>query len=126
MKTIEELESEFQAWTPRSPSARLRAELFGQPTVERARVRHQTPLALASAAALALVLAFRQGAPEVPANVGASQAMLAAAVSNQDLIAYVCYPVNQEWNLPAAGFGCTNLRKASVWTSFPARCSTLR
>ena len=126
MKTIEELESQLQGWTPRGPSPRLRAELFGRPTVEPRHSWHPARLALASAAALALLLAVRQGGTVAPAEDGAGRAMFAAAMSNQDLVAYVCAPANQEWNLPAAGFGCTNLRKSSVWTSFPARCRTLR
>jgi hypothetical protein len=35
--------------------------------------------------------------------------MMAVALSNQNLAAYFSCPEGQEWNLPNAGFKCTNL-----------------
>ncbi len=126
MKTMEDLENELQTWTPRSPSARLRAGIFCRPAVEPRWGWNQARLAFASAVGLAMVIAIRQNSAVVPAMGDSSRALAAAALSNQDLVAYVCRPLNQEWNLPASGFACTNLREAVVWTSYRTRSTSLQ
>ena len=75
---------------------------------------------------MSLVLAIRQAPQPSSAVVDDSPAMFASAMSNQDLVSYSCRPLNQEWNLPAAGFSCTNLRQPVVWTSYRGRSSSLR
>lgn len=66
-------------------------------------------MAFASAVGLALLVAIHQNPPAVPAGGAASPAMLAAALSNQTLAAYVAPQASQEWNLPSASFEYTNL-----------------
>jgi hypothetical protein len=73
-----------------------------------------------------MVIAIRQNSAVVPAMGDSSRTLAAAALSNQDLVAYVCRPLNQEWNLPASGFTCTNLREAVVWTSYRTRSTSLQ
>ena len=70
----------------------------------------QARLAFASVMGLALIIAFRQNPPAVPSSGYASQAMLAAAMSNQDFATYVSPRDISERNLPSSGFECTNMR----------------
>jgi len=58
---------------------------------------------------LALVIAIRQNPASIAAETPADHALLAAALSNQNLAVYVAGHGNQEWNLPVAGFEYTNL-----------------
>lgn len=87
----------------------MRARIFGSPAAEPGWGWSQTRLAFASAVGLALLIAIRQNPPAVSAGDNASPAMLAAALSNQTLAAYLSPGANQEWNPPAATFEFTNL-----------------
>jgi hypothetical protein len=111
MKTMEELENELRAWEPRPPSRGLRNRIFGRPAAKPEPALgwgwNQARLAFASAVGLALVVAIHQGPAVIPGGAG-NPAMLAAAISNQDLVAYVAPRANQEWNLPASAFDHTN------------------
>ena len=118
MKTMEELENELRTWTPRPPSARLRAKIFGQPTVEPGFGWSQARVAFASAVAVALVIAIRQGPPSFSSGSQASPAMLAAVMSNQNLAAYAVRQDNQGLNTPASMFEGTNLGDSIVPTHF--------
>jgi hypothetical protein len=116
MKTMEELENELRTWTPRPPSARLRAKIFGPPAVEPSWGWNQARVAFASAVAVALVIAIRQGAPSFSTGGQASPAMLAAVMSNQNLAAYA---VRQDPGLNNASvFEGTNLRDSIVPAEF--------
>jgi hypothetical protein len=118
MKTMEELENELRSWAPRPPSARLRAKVFGQPTVEPSFGWSQARVAFASAVAVALVIAIRQGSPSFSSGSQASPAMLAAVMSNQNLAAYAVRQDNQGLNTPASMFEGTNLGDSIVPTHF--------
>jgi hypothetical protein len=65
---------------------------------------------------LALVVAIRQNPPSVAAG---DQTMLAAAMSNQDLAAYVAKRDDVDWNRPIAGFQCTNIGAATAAGQLP-------
>ena len=117
MKTMEELENELRTWTPRPSSARLRAKIFGQPTVEPGFGWSQARVAFASAVAVALVIAIRQGPPSFSSGSQASPAMLAAVMSNQNLAAYAVRQENQGLNT-ASMFEGTNLGDSIVPTHF--------
>ena len=121
MKTMEEFENALRSWVPRGPSAALRARIFGRPTVERVESAwgwNQARLAFASAVGLALVIAIRQNPPAMSASAEFSPTMLAAAMSNQTLAAYVAPQANQEWNLLTAAVECTNMGDSVVRASF--------
>ncbi len=74
-------------------------------------------MAFASAVAVALVIAIRQGPPSFSTGGQASPAMLAAAMSNQNLAAYAVRQDNEGLNTPAS-FQSTNLRDSIVSTYF--------
>lgn len=66
-------------------------------------------MAFASVAGLALLIAVRQNSPTLSRASRTEPLMMAVALSNQNLAAYFSCPEGQEWNLPNAGFKCTNL-----------------
>jgi hypothetical protein len=97
----------------------LRAKIFGRPTVEHAFGWSQARVAFASAVAVALVIALRQGSPSsFLSGSQASPAMLAAVVSNQNLAAYAARQDHQGLNNPASMFEGTNLGDSIVPTHF--------
>ena len=118
MKTLNELENQLSAWVPSPPSQRLRARIFGLPKAEPGWGWNQTGLAFASVLGLALVVAIRQNPPSVASG---DQTMLAAAMSNQDLAAYVAKREDVDWNRPTAAFQCTNIGAASAAGQVPRR-----
>lgn len=76
-------------------------------------------MAFASAGALALVAAASQMAPAISAGARTNPAMLAAAMSNQNLVAYVCRQAEPGWNLPTMTFKWTNPGDALYPVNFP-------
>jgi hypothetical protein len=64
---------------------------------------------------------MRQIPPASPMESHTSPALLAAAMSNQNLAAYVSGQTEQSWNQPAATFRWTNLGDSPYSTSFPSK-----
>jgi hypothetical protein len=70
---------------------------------------------------MALVVAMRQIPQASPMESRTGPALLAAAMSNQNLAAYVSHQAEQGWNQPAATFRWTNLGESLYSTSFPSK-----
>jgi len=109
MSELNELEMQLRSWVPRRPSAKLKRRLFRQtgPQASQPTFRFSW-LPPATAALLLLCVLFNQHSSQAISSA-ATNSMVAIALSNQSVAAYLPGSISRENNvLPRGAFEWTN------------------
>jgi hypothetical protein len=110
MNKLNELETQLRSWVPRRPSAKLKRRLFRQPQAaeDREPSFRLSWLPPATAALMLLCVLFNQHSSQALSSA-ASNSMVAVALSNQSVAAWLPGSFSREHNgLPTGTFEWTN------------------